>query len=94
MVGNVQEWCLDGVPSRPREAPETYVDGIDNPVELKGTARVVRGGHYSSSLSGQYAAYRKPFYPTRTYRALGFRIVLGPAIPEPSEGRGPRRRYK
>ncbi|RMD75847.1 MAG: hypothetical protein D6820_13835 [Lentisphaerae bacterium] len=90
MLGNVAEWCLDAEISRPRSGPETYKDNIKDPINLKGTARIFRGGHCRERLNALTAYMRHVYYPTRASRYVGFRIVIAPHQPVPQEQ--PRRR--
>ncbi|MCO6453881.1 MAG: formylglycine-generating enzyme family protein [Pirellulaceae bacterium] len=75
MLGNVWEWCLDGLRSY---APDAVVDPL-GPTEA-GTERVIRGGSWIDGARGARSAYRHAFEPDRL-GDLGFRCAL---VQEPS----------
>ena len=82
MLGNVWEWCLDGV--------RTYGDGHpDDPIGPmeKGTERVLRGGSWAveRALRARCIAERVRAVP-RERPSIGFRISRGQAAPSGPEG--------
>ncbi len=81
MHGNVQEWVEDAcewrsiLKSKVGVTTSTYVNGIKNPLEIKGDHRIVRGGGWYQSPKYQRAAYRTYYKPMTRRNSLGFRIV-------------------
>jgi len=72
MHGNVSEWCWDWYGNYPNGA-QTNPAGSQS-----GTYRIERGGTFSSSSSFDRSASRAAAfkYPSDSYNALGFRVVL------------------
>ena len=80
MLGNVWEWCRDGLRGYEAEA-------VKDPEGPSGGAeRVVRGG--SGFSVGRYvrAAYRDADEPGNRYFGLGFRLSRGPQGPRSGQG--------
>ncbi len=72
MSGNVAEYCSDYYNDYTNEAQT-------NPESNTWSAsRVIRGGSYSSSISGCRVSNRNNINPSTSYRDLGFRLVLIP----------------
>ncbi|MFB1488306.1 MULTISPECIES: formylglycine-generating enzyme family protein [unclassified Thiocapsa] len=69
MIGNVWEWCDDGV--RDYDA-DWRVDPV-GPVDAAGAARVVRGGSWGSGARDCRSACRAGLPPDDRYDLLGFR---------------------
>ena len=72
MLGNVLEWCDDGLRTYGKEA----VTDPSGPRE-EGSPRVVRGGPWDSDARGVRAACRDGLEPGRRYDALGLRVARG-----------------
>ena len=70
MSGNVAEWCSDWY----GEYPEGEVTDPQGPV--KGTNKVVRGGHFASSVYDARSANRDSHPPDYRSNVLGFRTVV------------------
>jgi formylglycine-generating enzyme required for sulfatase activity len=79
MTGNVAEWCRDWHdPKDPRSMPVT--DPIGAPT---GKQRICRGGlqmHWDDGISP--LAFYDPDPPENVDDFLGFRVALGPVLPE------------
>jgi formylglycine-generating enzyme required for sulfatase activity len=69
MLGNVWEWCHDGMRNY-SNAPQVDATG-----ELGGTDRVVRGGCWASDAADVRCAYRGVVVPGDQYDHLGFRLL-------------------
>ncbi|MCW7753728.1 formylglycine-generating enzyme family protein [Desulfobotulus sp. H1] len=82
--GNVMEWCLDACENRSvlsRRAgvfTDTYKEGIRDPLSLKGSRRVVRGGAFFQSPEHSRSANRMAFHPETRRSYIGFRVVRVP----------------
>jgi len=70
MHGNVAEWCMDWYGPYPKGAT-TSPSGPD-----RGAERVIRGGHYYSSLDECRSAKRSRFEPDLASDVIGFRLLL------------------
>ncbi|HRX66542.1 SUMF1/EgtB/PvdO family nonheme iron enzyme, partial [Mesotoga sp.] len=68
MSGNVEEWCSDCY------GLYTSSEKI-NPFANSGSARVSRGGSWSSNAAYSRVACRDFYSPTVTVNCLGFRIA-------------------
>lgn len=69
MLGNVAEWCLDGMrefTDRPCWDPLGSIEG--------GSLRVVRGGSWGDRARGVRAAYRDKYEPSHAIEVVGFRL--------------------
>jgi formylglycine-generating enzyme required for sulfatase activity len=81
MHGNVMEWCLDSTEwnhlfTRYTVAsPETYINGIKDPLGKKGSKKIFRGGSFVHSAEMARAANRFYFGPKVKRNYIGFRIV-------------------
>jgi formylglycine-generating enzyme required for sulfatase activity len=71
LAGNVDEWCLDWY------APYATASMVQNNIPF-GTARVVRGGMFSTSIDYLRAANRGYFSPTFRGVGLGLRCARTP----------------
>lgn len=69
MHGNVAEWCMDWYGPYPK-GRTTSPAGPDRGVE-----RVIRGGHYYSSLDECRSAKRSRFQPDLASDVIGFRLL-------------------
>ena len=81
MHGNVWEWCLDSCDLDGEKGlliTDTYKDGVVDPLNTKGSGRVLRGGSWVVSAGGCRAAYRRGFDPSSRSAYIGFRLVLLP----------------
>ncbi len=84
MHGNVQEWVQDACEWKSLWSAgtgtytDTYVDNITDPLETKGSHRVVRGGGWHQNSKYQRCAYRTNYKPMARRNSLGFRIVRMP----------------
>ncbi|RMD74575.1 MAG: hypothetical protein D6820_16445 [Lentisphaerae bacterium] len=90
MLGNVSEWCwdaaeFDGTHILTSTYKATPREPLLDPVSLKGPYRIYRGGSVRHRPDSGLLYARFIASPTEGRFDLGFRIVLGPAIPEPSE---------
>jgi formylglycine-generating enzyme required for sulfatase activity len=72
--GNVREWCEDDWHDTYDNAP---VDGAAWNEPIRGTSRVVRGGHWDSNAADCRAAARDNETPDYVDATLGFRLCLG-----------------
>lgn len=72
MLGNVWEWCKDGM-RKYRSEPE--VDPMDPVQDVR---RVNRGGSCYRDASFVRAAYRRANHPNDCFDGLGFRLARGP----------------
>ena len=71
MLGNVWEWCED---IYSRNAYRQHAR--NNPINTAGgSARVYRGGSWSSYVKHSRAAYRLQYNPNDGYYSLGFRLI-------------------
>lgn len=91
MLGNVWQWCDDGL----RRYGETPVDDPRGPTD-KGADRVIRGGGWFSDAGSVRSAYRGALRPGYRDADLGFRCALVPEAewyvePVPSKPRRPGR---
>ncbi len=68
MLGNVLEWCYDGLRTYTRQA---VVDPV-GPTEA-GASRALRGGSWSGAARGARAADRGGVRPGVRYAGIGFR---------------------
>jgi formylglycine-generating enzyme required for sulfatase activity len=68
MLGNVWEWCRDGLRTYQAQAEQNPVGS-----EEEGTSRVVRGGSWGIDARGLRAAFRGDGLPEVRYGDLGFR---------------------
>ena len=87
MHGNVQEWCLDfcsrGVVNDMYGVlTDTYSEGIEDPLCLSGSYRVLRGGNWQEYGSDCRSAARSCGEPSSYNAQTGFRVALVP-INEP-----------
>ncbi len=77
MQGNLMEWCMDRCRVKNALADtSTYKDEIQDPLELEGNERIIRGGSYSDEASCVRPAYRGHKAPNERSKEIGFRIVL------------------
>ena len=85
MLGNVHEWCTD---HNERLRGYGSESARINPVQLRGTSRVIRGGSWDSGARGVRAAYRYAYTPDVRDGNLGFRLARGPVqLPEARSSR-------
>lgn len=73
LAGNVQEWIADWY--RSPYATSSCVDCQDT---TSSSARVLRGGQYTSGATSLYAAARTSTLPTTAASGIGFRCVHDP----------------
>lgn len=83
IAGNASEWCLDFCDFDRKQykiVTDTYVEGIVDPLCVKGKSRIYRGGNWTSPSYSVRAAYRS--YSSRDWQAciFGFRVVLAPIM--------------
>jgi formylglycine-generating enzyme required for sulfatase activity/predicted MPP superfamily phosphohydrolase len=78
MLGNVWEWTASPWTSDHAEAADT-VDPVEDPADLGGAVRVVRGGSWRSNPRWCRSAYRSRRHPDDRDVGVGFRVVLPPA---------------
>ena len=85
MLGNVYEWCAD----HSEFPPEAYSESArTNPVQLRGSLRVFRGGSWLNYARYVRAAYRDADAPGDRSGSLGFRLARGPMqLPEARSSR-------
>ena len=83
MLGNVDEWCRDGL------RDYDMADAIDpmGPMDL-GTERVFRGGNWTVVTGYARAACRIADHPSERYDDLGFRVSRGPGALGPGGSSG------
>ena len=74
--GNVLEWCLDWY-------RDPYPGGslVRPSGPAAGVTRVLRGGGWNYEAKSCRSAYRENVIPSRRAIYVGFRMVLGPALP-------------
>lgn len=72
MLGNVWEWCSDGV----REYAATAETDPSGSLE-RGSPRALRGGSWDDYAGGVRAADRSEYEPDGRNRLLGFRVARG-----------------
>ncbi len=77
MLGNVWEFCQDKAESYlfTPSTPDTYIDGIKDPVSIEGSDWVIRGGSWRDGNSDVRAAKRKQVGKTYRSSDLGFRVA-------------------
>ncbi len=80
MHGNVAEWCQDKCYADVDDIvmTDTYKNDIMDPVSLKGSHRVIRGGSYDSSFHDYRSANRTRSLPGVRDGRIGFRLVRSP----------------
>ncbi|MBD3345523.1 MAG: SUMF1/EgtB/PvdO family nonheme iron enzyme, partial [Chitinivibrionales bacterium] len=82
MIGNVSEWVNDWHDPEPAGCggPMAYpcVPSRTDPIgPSSGTAKIVRGGHWSSSEEQNKSAARMNYFgPSNTHKRYGFRVAL------------------
>jgi len=76
MHGNVAEWCADYY-----AVPYSLKETTDPTGPAQGSARVVRGGSWSSFERGCRCASRMNLNPAHQMKTVGFRVVLEAANP-------------
>jgi formylglycine-generating enzyme required for sulfatase activity/serine/threonine protein kinase len=76
ILGNVCEYCEDGVNST-KEQPYSTEQAVNPRITWVGRDfRRVRGGEYKWEAACCRSAFRNQFYPTERYSEIGFRIAL------------------
>ena len=80
MHGNVWEWCLDRSDWESGVITDTYINGIEDPLNTTGSYRIIRGGNFRSFAGNCRSANRHVLRPASRNDGLGFRVVLGPDI--------------
>ena len=88
MLGNVWEWCHDGMHSYDHSHAYDPIGPMH-----EGTRRVLRGGSWSYPARDVRAAFRDDVDPSLRYSLYGFRLSRGQGAPSPQavpEGRGER----
>ncbi|MCP5526125.1 MAG: SUMF1/EgtB/PvdO family nonheme iron enzyme [Verrucomicrobiales bacterium] len=89
--GNVWEWCADRAEWNEGVVTDTYVDGVEDPMNWNGAERVVRGGSYWGFAGFCRSACRLTAVPGDRYVFLGFRLAAGEelasgaSVPEPED---------
>ena len=78
MHGNVWEWCLDSCNWDSGVVTDTYSGEQKDPVCSTGSARVLRGGGWSSRAQCCRSARRSGNDPTIRDNGVGFRVALVP----------------
>ena len=76
MIGNVSEWCWD------RAGGYQSVPDVDPTGAIQGTCRIYRGGSWRDVVNFCRPAFRGYEETDDRNYTLGFRIVLGPAVPQ------------
>ncbi len=87
MAGNVWEWTSTAWGNASHghyPYPYTMNDGRENPDTSDDVQRVLRGGSFYNTLSVVRCATRYRFNPGYDSRGVGFRIVVAPVAPGPS----------
>jgi formylglycine-generating enzyme required for sulfatase activity len=74
MSGNVWEWVNDWYGSSYYSSSPTS----DPQGPSSGSARVLRGGRWSSNASGARVTFRSSSHPESSYNDYGFRLALSP----------------
>jgi formylglycine-generating enzyme required for sulfatase activity len=74
MLGNVWEWCEDGMRDYDEEAKMNPTGPLETGVE-----RVMRGGSWGTDTRGVRAAYRDQYDPGFRHLHLGFRCARAQA---------------
>ncbi|MFO0874947.1 MAG: formylglycine-generating enzyme family protein [Phycisphaerales bacterium] len=82
MLGNVWEWCEDGV----REYTEAAEADPRGPLEA-GVNRACRGGAWDSTAQRVRAGYRGVVDPSGRWYVGGFRLARGPQAKQEQDGR-------
>ncbi|MBF0398099.1 MAG: formylglycine-generating enzyme family protein [Desulfobacterales bacterium] len=79
MHGNVWEWCQDSCDydkdNNTLVITDTYRDGIVDPIDTFGRARIKRGGAWNNYALNARSAGRRGFIPSNSDFNLGFRLV-------------------
>ena len=70
MLGNVWEWCQDGMRDYDQNVQTNPMGSLD-----AGAGRVLRGGSWFYDARSVRAAYRSAYPPGRRYDSLGFRCA-------------------
>ena len=77
MHGNVYEWCEDRCDwIKGAVITDTYNDGIVDPISLKGTHSVIRGGCWGSDPPSVRSAVRSADPHDMASNTVGFRLVM------------------
>ena len=75
MIGNVWEWCEDRCNWEGKVVTDTYRNGIVDPLCVKGSYRVIRGGCWNNLPRCVRSAFRFNYSPGSRYSGLGFRLL-------------------